>query len=279
MFLRSDGNVPIIGAGNAGAGLFLSGNATNSTTGEFVDGYNGAYFSEDRIERVVTTNSNVTSLKLSRTYAKKVIRCINATTNQVIVQNDSVAAALMPIGTTFELEQSTSTGPVTLSCDPGVTISGPKATSGQFQALLLRKEAANSWVSRLLMADPVTAAIKPASISATGPIGYSSGAGGTATQSVDKSTTVSLDALCGEITLSGSEIAAQSAATFTLDNSLIQANDRLIVNHAGGGTFGAYALDARAANGAATIMVRNLTANPLSEPITIGFAIVKAAIA
>lgn len=277
MFLRGDGKVPITGASNAGAGLFLSGNFTNSTSGEFVDGYNGAYLSDDRIERAVTTNSNLASLKLSRAYAKKVVRCINSTGNQLIIQNDNVPNGLVPVGSTFELEQSTATGIVTLSGDAGVTISGPKATSGQFQSLAVRKVTANNWVSWLAIPDPVTAAISPVSVSATGPIGYAAGTGGTAVQSVDKSTAVALDALCGEISLSSAEIAAQAAATFTLTNNRVQAGDRLIVNHVSGGTFGAYALDARAAAGAATIMVRNLTAGPLSEPMTIGFAVIKAA--
>jgi hypothetical protein len=126
-----------------------------------------------------------------------------------------------------------------------------------------------TWVADYLYprADPTTG------------IGYVAGAGGTVTQTTSKSTDVTLNKICGEITLHNASLAANTAVTFTLTNSAVAAGDRVIINHVSGGTFGAYVADARAAAGSATVMLRNLTAGALGEAVVLGFAIVKAATA
>ena len=73
-----------------------------------------------------------------------------------------------------------------------------------------------------------------------------------------------------------SMVTGTGAVTFTLTNSVIEAGDRIVVNHRSGGTFGAYVCDARAAAGSATVMLRNVTAGSLSEAVVLGFAVVKA---
>ena len=55
----------------------------------------------------------------------------------------------------------------------------------------------------------------------TGGIGYSTGAGGTQTQTTNKSNTVVLNKITGEITLHNEVLAAGSAVTFTLTNSCL----------------------------------------------------------
>lgn len=109
------------------------------------------------------------------------------------------------------------------------------------------------------------------------PFGYGSGAGGTVSQATNKSTGVTLNARCGQITMNAAELAADTAVSFTLTNSSIAATDVLILNHASAGTLGAYNLAARCAAGSATISVRNLTAGALSEAIVLSFAVIKAA--
>jgi hypothetical protein len=113
-------------------------------------------------------------------------------------------------------------------------------------------------------------------LSSGGGVGYTTGAGGTVTQATNKATGVTLDELCGEITMNGAALAAATAVSFTLTNSTIAAGDRLVLNHASAGTFGAYHIDGRSAAGSADIVVRNLTAGSLSEAIVIGFAVIKA---
>jgi hypothetical protein len=87
---------------------------------------------------------------------------------------------------------------------------------------------------------------------------------------------VTLNKLCGQITLSAAALAANTTASFVLTNSNIAAGDLLILNHVSGGTAGAYSLNAQCGAGTASINVRNITAGSLSEPIVIGFALQKA---
>lgn len=114
------------------------------------------------------------------------------------------------------------------------------------------------------------------STSATAGIGYGAGAGGTVTQSTSKSTAVTLNTVCGAITMNNAALAAGTIVSFTLTNSAISATDVLVLNHISGGTPGSYTLNARAASGSATIDVRNNTGGSLSEAIVIQFAVIKA---
>ncbi len=108
------------------------------------------------------------------------------------------------------------------------------------------------------------------------PFGYGSGAGGTVTQATNKSTGVTLNTRCGQITLNNAALAADTTVSFTLTNSSIAAGDVLVLNHISGGTAGSYLLNARSAAGSASIDVRNITAGSLSEAVVIAFAIIKA---
>ena len=108
--------------------------------------------------------------------------------------------------------------------------------------------------------------------------GYIVGEGGTVAQSTSKSTAVTLNKKCGQITMNGAALAAATTVSFTLTNSTIAATDLLVLNHVSGGTAGSYLLNAQAAAGSASINVRNITAGSLSEAIVIGFAVVKASI-
>ena len=117
---------------------------------------------------------------------------------------------------------------------------------------------------------------KISSVHATAGVGYSTGAGGTVTQLTDKSTSVTLNKVCGQITLNNATLNADTTVSFTLTNSAIAAGDVLVLNHISGGTAGSYTLNAQSAGGSASINVRNVTAGNLSEAIVIAFAVVKA---
>jgi hypothetical protein len=107
--------------------------------------------------------------------------------------------------------------------------------------------------------------------------GYSTGDGGTVTQATSKSTGVILNKRCGQITLNGAALAADTTVSFTLTNSTVAAGDLIVLNHVSIGTNGAYTLNAQAGSSTATIAVRNVTAGSLSEAIVIGFAVIKGA--
>jgi hypothetical protein len=107
------------------------------------------------------------------------------------------------------------------------------------------------------------------------PFGYGAGAGGAVTQETNKATAVTLNTACGNITMNGAALDANTAVTFTLNNDKIEADDYIGVSHLSGGNFGDYACDARAAAGSATVMLRNLTAGSLSDAVVLKFAVVK----
>jgi hypothetical protein len=71
------------------------------------------------------------------------------------------------------------------------------------------------------------------SIGATQGIGYATGAGGTQTQATSRTTTVTLDKICGAITLF-SAAGSATYTSFTLSNSTIAATDTIILNQKSG---------------------------------------------
>ena len=108
-----------------------------------------------------------------------------------------------------------------------------------------------------------------------GVLGYTTNAQGTVTQATSKSTAVTLDKSAGQITMNNAALGATTNVTFTLNNSLISANDIVILNVSGGATAGAYNCWVSGLSaGAATITVRNITAGSLSEAVVINFALI-----
>jgi hypothetical protein len=106
-------------------------------------------------------------------------------------------------------------------------------------------------------------------------LGYSTGAQGTVTQATDKSTGVTLNKSAGRITMNNAALASNTAASFTLTNSLISANDVIITNVSGGGTAGAYTTYVSSmTTGSAVITLRNMSAGSLSEAVIVNYAII-----
>ena len=113
-------------------------------------------------------------------------------------------------------------------------------------------------------------------------IGYSSAAQGTVTQATDKSTGVTLNKSAGRITMNNAALAGATAVSFILTNSLISANDVIIVNvgsNTTGSALGAYTTYVSyLAAGSCLITLRNLTAaTSYSEAVIINFAIIHGA--
>ena len=109
-------------------------------------------------------------------------------------------------------------------------------------------------------------------------IGYAAGAQGTVTQATSKSTGVTLNKSAGRITMNAAELAANTAVSFTLTNSLISTNDTIIVNVSGGGTVAAYTTYISSMTaGSAVITLRNMTGSALSEAVILNFATIHGA--
>jgi hypothetical protein len=109
---------------------------------------------------------------------------------------------------------------------------------------------------------------------AANPFGYTTGAGGTVTQTTSKATAVTLNTPSGRITMNNAALAANATVAFTLNCSTMGSTDNIIVQHRSGGTLGAYRIDAYGMGaGTVTIAVTNLTAGSLSEAIVLNYGI------
>jgi hypothetical protein len=107
-------------------------------------------------------------------------------------------------------------------------------------------------------------------------LGYTAAAQGTVTQLTDKSTAVTLNTSAGRITMNNASLATATNATFTLNNSLISANDTVVLTISGGQTTpGSYNVFANALSaGSVSITLRNISGGTLSEAIVINFALI-----
>lgn len=112
---------------------------------------------------------------------------------------------------------------------------------------------------------------------ATGGLGYTTGAGGAVTQITSKSTGVTLNTVTGIITMQAASLAADTTVSFTLTDSAIAATDAVIVLHESAGTLGAYSFASTAAAGSASIAVHNNTPGALAEAIVLRFVVLKSA--
>ena len=131
------------------------------------------------------------------------------------------------------------------------------------------------------------ASVRGTAVTATTSIGYSAGLGGTVTQGTSRTTGVTLNAPCGQVTLFAASIAGHEADEFTLTNSYIGATDTIIVNIASGAAaatrkyYQVHVCDVSA--GACVISVGNIDNATVpsagTESPVITFAIIKGVIA
>lgn len=108
--------------------------------------------------------------------------------------------------------------------------------------------------------------------------GYSSG-GGAVNQQTSKSTGVTLNTLCGRVTMNAAALAAAAEVSFVVTNSQMAVTDVVILNQQGGGTPGNHlAWISAKANGSFTVSVTNLHTASLSIALVLDFAIIKSTI-
>lgn len=106
-------------------------------------------------------------------------------------------------------------------------------------------------------------------------LGYTTDAQGSVTQATSKSTAVTLNKSAGQITMNGAALAGNTAVSFTLNNSLLSANDVIILNVGAVGTAGAYTTYVSSMSaGSAVLTLRNLTSGSLSEAVVLNFALI-----
>lgn len=110
----------------------------------------------------------------------------------------------------------------------------------------------------------------------TGSFGYATGMGGTTTQLTNKSTGVTLNKICGQITMVSSALAAGAEVSFSVTNNTVVSTDVIIVNIQSVGTAGSYLVGVGSvSNGSFTITVSNVSTGSLSQAIVLNFIVIK----
>jgi hypothetical protein len=163
--------------------------------------------------------------------------------------------------------------------DQTITLTGDVTGSGTGSFATAIKASVSLTTPIIGAATGTSLALTGALTSSGGGIGYATGAGGTISQGTSKVTGVTLNKLCGTITMFTDSIAAAGTKTFVFTNSFIAATDVIHLQHDSVGTIGAYTLNASAmAAGTCNISIRNNTAGALAEGIVLRFVIIKAVV-
>lgn len=112
------------------------------------------------------------------------------------------------------------------------------------------------------------------------PLGYATGAGSTVTQTTNRSTGVTINALCGSITTDTTSLAAEASAVFVVTNSKVEIGDVVVVAIRSGKVAlnTSVQVDAVAAGSFSIAVINNNVASGTAETgaIVINFAVIKA---
>lgn len=112
-------------------------------------------------------------------------------------------------------------------------------------------------------------------LAVSGGLGYGPGAGGTVTQLTSKSTAVTLNKPCGQITLNGASMAVGSMIEFICFNSVSMPNDNVVVSVATNSSY--YHVSGRCAGSALVFQLQNRSTTALAEAVVLNFTIIKGA--
>lgn len=98
---------------------------------------------------------------------------------------------------------------------------------------------------------------------------------GTVTQATSKSTGVTIDTRCGQITMHNANLATATSVSFTATCAAVDADDTVNINIASGATANSYVVvvDAVAA-GSFRVQVRNISAGTLGEALVLNYSII-----
>lgn len=127
------------------------------------------------------------------------------------------------------------------------------------------------------LTNPIIGAATGTSLFVTGSLGYATGAGGTVTQTTNRTTGVTISKICGTITTMTTSLAALAAATFTVTNTLVGVNDVIVLSVKGGATnVKTFVKVTTVAAGSFNITVHNVDASTAEVgAIVINFVVIK----
>lgn len=151
----------------------------------------------------------------------------------------------------------------------------PTVTIGVNEVALTNMATVSS--NNILLGRATTSAgnVEAIDLTTTG-LGFYTGAGGTVTQSTNKSTGVTLSKMCGAITMNNASLNDATNVSFTVTNTLVAATDAVIAIHSSAGTAGAYQVSVNAvASTSYKITVRNVSGGALGEAIVLTVLVLK----
>lgn len=122
----------------------------------------------------------------------------------------------------------------------------------------------------------VFAGTTSALVTGSGGLGFSTGAGGAVTQATSKSTSVTLNKMCGAITMNAASLAAGASVVFQLNNSMIGVGDVIHVNTVGFSLANYRVRAGNAGSGLCAICLENASGGSLAEAVVVWFVVVKA---
>jgi len=161
---------------------------------------------------------------------------------------------------------------VTLAADPTIALG---AATKQYADLKVAKTG-DTMTGALIVNSTIASNSTILANGNSSKIGYNTGAGGTITQGAGaKTNSVTLNRPTGVIVTDNAALAGDTAVTFNLSNSVIEATDIVVVSHISGGTLGSYNFAVAPAAGNANIVIRNITTGSLSEALTLRFIVIK----
>ena len=112
------------------------------------------------------------------------------------------------------------------------------------------------------------------------PIGYATGAGASVTQQTNRTTGVTINALCGTITTNNASLAAEAAAEFTVTNSKVAIGDVIVLSiqsGTNGGNTDAFVSTVAAGSFKIKVANNNVAAGTAETgAILINFSVIKA---
>ena len=115
-------------------------------------------------------------------------------------------------------------------------------------------------------------------LATSGALGYGVGAGGTVVQATSKATAVTLNKVCGQITMHNAALAANVAVRFVVNNTFVDPTDEVSVWIANPVNASVYDVDVDGiARGLFVIRLRNNTPTLYSDSVVLGFAVRKVA--
>lgn len=139
----------------------------------------------------------------------------------------------------------------------------------------LKSTVITSSLTTLGIVTQATITVAGAITSSGGGIGYAVGSGSTITQATSRTTAVTLNKLCGNITMFSSAQADNALVTFTFNNSFISAGDFVLIQHISATNGGAWVFSVVAGAGSCTISIANRSGASITSATPLRFTIIK----